>query len=87
MPKTLTPKPPTLVAIPAGTPAAKCKRCPETIWFVGKQPLRVAAVCKSRSTGRAYETPTAKEPSATEDGVGFSHFIDCIESPFFQRKR
>lgn len=86
MPKILTPKPPTIFPIPAGTKPSKCKQCPEEIFFVGKQPLCVQPTCKSRSTGRVYETD-AKAPTATEDGRGWSHFISCAQAPFFRRKR
>jgi hypothetical protein len=79
-------KPPALVVIPPGTSSRECYRCPQLIYMVGKQPLKVAPMCVSRATGRAYPTPDAKAPTATEPGLGFSHFIDCPGADEFRRR-
>jgi hypothetical protein len=68
---------PTLVQIPPGAPARRCYKCPDLIYMVGKQPIKVAPVCVSRATGTSYPTPEAIRPTATSPGLGFSHFIDC----------
>jgi hypothetical protein len=76
-----------MVEIPPGTPSRRCYRCPDLIYMVGKQPVKVASECVSRTTGRAYPTPAAKEPTATEPGLGFSHFIDCPAAAEFRNRK
>jgi hypothetical protein len=78
--------PPTLVQIPPGTPARRCYKCPDLIYMVGKQPIKVAPECVSRATGHVYPTPDAMRPTATAPGLGFSHFIDCRAAEEFRKR-
>lgn len=61
------------IIIPRGTNAATCRSCPATIYFV-----------ENPKTGKknpvAVDTKTmigAQAPTATVEGKGYSHFIDC----------
>lgn len=80
-------KPPALFRIPAGTKPQKCLRCPATIFFVDRQPLRAEAQCHHVTKNVIISTPDAKRPTATEDGAGFSHFIDCPKAAEFRKGR
>lgn len=80
-------KPPKLFDIPAGTPAAKCTKCGGEIFWVGKQPLRALVDCRYRHKGNVtlLKVPDATPPTATSDGKGFNHFIDCPNAGEFRK--
>lgn len=86
--KTLPPpKPPVLFDIPAGTEPSKCVRCPATIYWSGKQPLRAEKECHHFTKDVRIPTPDACAPTDKRAGKGFSHFIDCPQANAFRRTR
>jgi len=75
-----TTKAPSLTEIPIGTRAATCSGCGATIYWIvtpkgARSPLSIAI-------------EGGKAPTATEPGLGASHFIDCpAASRFHKRSR
>jgi hypothetical protein len=71
------------VIIPRGTNAATCRSCPATIYFV-----------ENPATGKknpiAVDKRTlhdAQAPTATVEGKGYSHFIDCPGRDAHRRRK
>lgn len=66
------------VRIPAGTEPVACRKCPELLYFVGRQPVSVK---------KYKEQPEGIAPTETDDGCGISHWANCPKANEFREER
>jgi hypothetical protein len=69
-----------MVTVPAGTPTAQCRSCHLPIYWV-----------KSEKSGKSVPVSCNGEghvaPSASHDGFGVNHFVDCETRDQHRRPR
>jgi hypothetical protein len=66
------------IRIPAGAKATPCRKCPEVIFFSGKQPVSIK---------KYKEQPEGLEPTDDDDGCGISHYANCPKASEFRGKQ
>lgn len=69
-----------LITIPAGTPAARCSKCPATIYWVITDKGKRSPVSVNTAIYAGCFPPTE-----TREGQGVSHFADCPAAAGFRR--
>jgi len=69
------PKP---ITIPAGTPAARCAKCPATIYWI------ITDAGKRMPVSVSYSNE-CHAPTETAAGAGVAHFADCPALADFRR--
>lgn len=71
-------KAPKYYQVPAGTPPAACKAgCAPVFWITTDKGAKVLVSC-------GYDGDCLL-PTATEHGVGVSHFLDCPDAKRFSK--
>jgi len=68
---------PVRITVPAGTRRTECRGCSATVYWVELPSGKRAPVS-------CHFDEQCAEPTATEDGVGVNHFVDCPERERFK---
>ena len=78
-------KAPQFFDVPAGTPAAECSGCKQTVyWIVTAAGNRMPVNCDVEGGLRPVRFGGG---AAKDNGRGISHFVDCPQAGTFRRKR